>query len=386
MSAKKIRRFLSVILSIILTAALFGCKAPKSPAEPTLKDYYADYFPVGAALTNGAAVLYEDLLPHFNSLTCENDMKWEALQPSAGAFSWSYASTDNAGRLVDLAKANGMRIRGHALVWYRAMPSWVLPNGTTKERALERLRAHINAVVKHFGSDVYCWDVVNEAIKDSPSASQVASGDIYRAGGEVSGASTADWYAVCGKDYIKEAFIAAKAAVDEIGADIKLYYNDYGLNSASKRNAVIKMITELKSEGVTVDGVGMQAHYNVSGFKISDFENSVKAFTDMGLDVQVTEMDVSIYPWGAESVRYEALPEDIELIQAEVYGSVFEVLRNYSAVGSDGKGHVTGATFWGVADDVTWLDDDPVRGRKNWPLIFDGEYSPKKAYYSIIDF
>lgn len=368
----------ALVLAVAGTLSAAGCHTQEGE---WLKDIYADYFPIGTSYQSGLYDMYDDLLPHFNSMTAEFEMKWTSLQPTEGSFDFTAAD-----ELLQYAEDHGMRMRGHCLVWYKALPAWVLAEGTTKEQALERIDAHINAVLEHYGNSVYCWDVVNEALANLPSQQQVDSGDFYRTGNEATGTECGDWYALCGVDFIKQAFRSADAARERLGLDIKLYYNDYGLNIPVKREACLKMLRELLDEGIAIDGVGMQGHYYIGDFNMTEFENSVKAFTELGLDVQVTEMDVSVYPYGPEAERYETLPESIEEIQANLYGGVFEICRKYSQPWKEGAGRVTGITVWGCADDFTILDSEPIPNRKNWPLLFDEMHAPKLAYDAVTQF
>ena len=377
------KRIAATVAALMLTVAgalsMSGCQ-PADEGE-WLKDIYADYFPIGTSYQSGLYDMYDDLLPHFNSMSAEFEMKWTALQPSEGNFSFTAAD-----ELLQYAQEHDMRMRGHCLVWYKALPSWVLAEGTTKEQALDRIGDHIYAVMEYYGNSVYCWDVVNEALANAPTQQQVDSGNFYRTGSEATGSECGDWYALCGVDFIKKAFRAADAAREELGLDVKLYYNDYGLNIPAKREACLKMLRELLDEGIAIDGVGMQGHYYIGDFNMTEFENSVRAFTELGLDVQVTELDVSVYPYGPEKERYETLPESIEAIQANLYGGIFEICRRYSDPWKEGAGEVTGVTLWGLADDFTILDREPIANRKNWPLLFDEEHQPKQAYYAVTDF
>ena len=372
---KILKRAAALLLGCLFLGAGTACGKAEE-GEVLLKDIYADYFPVGAAVTNANVEMYDELLKNFNSITMEYEMKWDMLQPSEGRFSFELADS-----VVDWAESHDKKVRGHALVWYKALPSWVLAEGTTKEQALERIDTHVYEVMKHYGERTYCWDVVNEALRDYPTQAQVDAGDFYRTGSETNGQNCGDWYAVCGSNYIKEAFLAADRARKELGLDVKLYYNDYGLNIPSKRNALLKMLEEFREENIPIDGIGMQAHYNVSS-SLSDFKDSVEAFTALGLDVQVTELDISVYTTLTQE-SYAELPESLETVQAAMYGEIFRVCREYSKPKAEGYGIVTGVTVWGLADDLTWLTG---YGRLDWPLLFDEEYRPKPAYLAVTDF
>ena len=365
-----------------MTAMCFGGCEKKNEF---MKDAYEDYFPIGAAVAQYSLDRFgNDLMDHYNSITAESDMKWETLHPSEDRYNFTAAD-----KLVEYAKETGKKVRGHTLVWSASLPAWVMKDNPSKEVLLDRMREHIDTVVKHFGKDVYCWDVVNEVLRSGVTQEQLEKGDIYRTGSEAyyNGVSSGDWYAICGRDFIAEAFKAARKAADELGAtDMKLFYNDVNLIDPIKRQAAVSMIEWLKSVGAPIDGVGFQAHYDVVSFDADHFEASIKTFIDMGLDVQITEADVSVYPWTYNGEVYSDIPESLEIIQAEVYKTIFEVCRKYAEPYAEGKGRVTGITFWTIADDITWLDNDPVKGRKNWPGVFDVEHNAKLAFDKIMNF
>lgn len=323
-----------------------------------LKDFYnsIDYFNVGVAIpasfvdNSGKTALIKR---HFNSITAENDMKWSSLQPQEGTFSYT-----NADKIVSFAMTNGMKVRGHCLCWHNQVPDWVFRDGTdlaTKEQILERLRTHITAVMTHFKGKVYAWDVVNEAIDDGSR--------IYR---------PSQWYSMCGEDYILEAFRAARAA----DPDALLFYNDYSTIVPAKRDKIYDLAVKLKEEDL-IDGLGLQGHWNV-GFPSDDLiKQALDKFKTLGLEIQITEMDVSVYTSATDpETEYTA---EVEQMLTAAYSRFFKAFRSY-------RDDITSVTFWGLADDKTWLDNFPVAGRKNYPLLFDTELKPKKAYFTITDF
>ncbi|MDR3318842.1 MAG: endo-1,4-beta-xylanase [Clostridiales bacterium] len=337
------------------------------PHDTSLLRYaYEDYFPVGAAVQPSEITAYKNagLLQHFGSLTAENHMKWNSLQSTQGTFTWS-----NADSIVAAAKLNDSVVRGHALVWYNALPSWVLANGTTKEEAITRMKTHIDTVVKHFDSTVYCWDVVNEAILDTPTNNQITNNTFYR---------TTGWYDVCGADYIAEAFKAARAA----NANVKLFYNDYNMIYATHRNAVVKMVQGLQTASVPIDGIGMQSHFNIWDFSATAFEQSVQTFINLGLDVQVTELDMSLYKSTETSSLVLSGDELTSRLatQAAQYAEIFRIARKYAGDNGAGKGQFTGITFWGVADDHTWLPSGSS------PLLWYKNFAAKPALAAILNF
>lgn len=361
-----------MFISISILALNISCKKdnPVSPlpkdtqleeynASTTgLKDFYSptDYFHMGvaiepSALENNQAVNL--IKRHFNSLTCENAMKWSSLQPSLGTFCFS-----NADKIVNFAQQNGMKVRGHTLVWHQQVPNWVFTDeGTTvsKETLLARMRSHIDTVVKHFKGKVYAWDVVNEAIDDGSNT--------YRA---------SNWYNICGIDYIIEAFKAARAA----DPDAKLFYNDYSAINPGKRDKIFALLQILKEQNL-VDGIGLQGHWNINYPPDNDITEALNKYKSLGIDIHITEMDVSVYPNNSDpKTAYTTI---VESNLNYAYSRFFKILRQY-------KADIGNVTFWGLTDGHSWLNNWPVQGRDNYPLLFDRSYVPKKAYFSIIDF
>ncbi|MBN2575619.1 MAG: endo-1,4-beta-xylanase [Deltaproteobacteria bacterium] len=314
------------------------------------------------------------LTKHFGSVVAENEMKFDQLQPNEGQF--SYGTAD---QMVDFAVGKGMKVRGHALVWYRQTPSWVFA-GASKETLLSRMRNHISNVVKHFRGKVYAWDVVNEAIMED--------GD-YRKGDETKEDQRSQWYQIAGPDYIAEAFKAAAAA----DPDAKLFYNDYYDWLPAKNQGIYKMLKGLLDAKVPVHGVGMQCHINIEPSTdpnnqayyqtVPYLEEAIKLYASLGLEVQVTELDLSLYIPG---VTYTAdqyyttatFTQALQQKQAARYWEFFDLFRKYKDV-------ITGVTFWGISDDNTWLSEFSS-GRKDFPLLFDVNKQPKPAFHAVVDF
>ena len=222
-------------------------------------------------------------------------------------------------------------------------------------------------VLTHFKGKVYCWDVVNEALADWGT-------DVYR--------KRSPWYEICGEEYLVVAFKTAK----KIDPDIKLFYNDYNLISPDKRARAVKALKAMIDAGAPIDGVGMQAHWNIESFNPEELQKSIDAFTELGLEVQITELDMTTYSnyHGAEAQRqnqaraeHEYTPE-IARQQAEAYGKAFDVLVKNAD-------KISAVTFWGVSDRYTWLSGFPRRGRKDYPLLFDRNNNPKPAYYRVVN-
>ncbi|HEU5075067.1 MAG TPA: endo-1,4-beta-xylanase [Polyangiaceae bacterium] len=339
---------------------------------PALKEYYADHFAMGAAIDTRYNDYMSLLTKHYNSVTAEDQMKFDALQPSEGTF--SYGTAD---QMVDFALANGMQVRGHALVWHRQTPSWVFSGSSAQ--VLERMRNHITNVMQHFQGKVKVWDVVNEAIMDDGT---------YRTNDEGENQSSG-WYGALGESYIAEAFIAARAADPEA----KLFYNDYYNYHPVRRQAIYEMLERLIAADVPIDGVGLQAHLNLAPGTdpeeqsyhqtVENMEQAIEMYASLGLDVQITEMDISLYLRGIsytedqfytpEKVTAEVLAE-----QAERYREFFDMFREHSDV-------ISSVTTWGISDDNTWLSEFDS-GRQDFPLLFDGDQQPKPAFWAVVDF
>lgn len=359
----------SVWVYLILSGVFYTAQAQQLTGVPVLdnqglKDFYSNYFPIGVAvglrnLRGDESVLIKK---QFNSLTAENAMKMAPLQPKEGAFYWKAADS-----IVNFAVKNGIKIRGHNLCWHQQTSDWMFKDGdkqVSKETLLKRLKTHINTVVGRYKGKIYAWDVVNEAIDDNPA-------NFLR---------NSKWFEICGEDFITKAFEYAHEA--DPGA--KLYYNDYNSEFPEKRERIYKLLKSLKDKGVPIDGVGLQAHWSLKSPTEADLRTAIERYSSLGLKIQFTELDISIYPWEkdrrakrpGESDQFTA---DLETRQAAKYAMVFNVFRAYKDV-------ITNVTFWNLSDRHSWLDEYPVMGRKNYPLLFDANLQPKKAYWEVINF
>ena len=362
-----------VLLQVVIIFGVMSCGKQDSTAEKSelqkkideynqsdlgLKDFYTpdNYFYMGVAIPPSFVdnpVKSTLIKRHFNSVTAENDMKWSNLQPTEGTFTFN-----NADKIVDFAVSNGLRVRGHCLCWHNQVPSWIFNDGAgsaSKELVLQRLRTHITTVMSHFKGKVYAWDVVNEAIDDGSS--------VYR---------NSKWYTICGEDYIIEAFKAARAADPEA----KLFYNDYTAIDPVKREKIYGLLAKLKEQNL-VDGMGLQGHWNVNYPSNTLIEDALNKYKSLGIELQITEMDVSVYT--SNSDPQSTYTEGIAQKLTSAYNRFFGEFRTF-------KDAISGVTFWGLADDYTWLDNFPVAGRKNYPLLFSVNLYPKEAYFAVIDF
>lgn len=333
-------------------------KGEEADSIKGLKDYYKDFFPVGVAVSPSSLTgeQSELILKHFESLTAENVMKPAPIHPEESRYNW-----ENADKIAHYAKANGLLLRGHTLVWHNQSPAWIFKdtqaNAASKVVVLARLKDHINQVVGRYKGTVYAWDVVNEAIDDDASK-------IYR---------ETDWYKTCGADFISAAFRYAHEADPEA----VLFYNDYNTEFAGKREKIYTFLKGLIDAGVPVHGIGLQGHWNINNPTEKDLRAALDRYSSLGLKIQITELDVSVYPSDHKNPDDDALTAIREQKQIDQYKMIFRVLREYKNV-------ITGVTFWNVSDKYSWLDNFPVRGRKNYPLLFDQDLKPKNVYWEII--
>ena len=334
-------------------------------ATKGLKDYYASYFPIGVAvspyaLRSGEAAL---ILQQFNSVTPENDMKMGPIHPQEERYAWR-----NADSIVAWAQRNGLRVRGHNLCWHSQAPDWIFTyqgKPVSKEMLLRRLKDHIASVVGRYKGKIYAWDVVNEAVSDKP--------DEYL--------RPSPWLQICGEEYIAKAFQYAH----EADPAALLFYNDYNEISAVKREKIYRLVKSLKEAGVPVHGLGLQGHWAVNEPSRGQLDSTLNRFAGLGVKLQITELDISVYPkeHNARARKQEDADTSFtplrEQQQLEVYKMAFELFRKY-------RKSISGVTFWNVSDRSSWLDNFPVRNRKDYPLLFDRNGNPKKAYREVVRF
>jgi endo-1,4-beta-xylanase len=354
------KKFVPVLM---LAALLFSCAEPQ--AQPTLKSAYKDYFPIGVAVAprNLTGPEAELIIKQFSSVTPENAMKMGPIHPEENRYFWQ-----DADAIVDFAQKNGLKVRGHTLCWHNQTPRWFFTdasgNQVSREVLLARLKQHITDVMSRYKGKIYAWDVVNEAVPDGGES-------IYR---------PSKFYEIIGEDYIEKAFEYAHA----VDPEAKLFYNDYNTENAAKRDKIFQIVKKLKDKKVPIHGVGLQGHWSIDEPTSQELEASIEKFASLGLDVQVTELDLSVYPKEHERrAKKETddgiLTEDMVKKQTAQYKMLFDTFRKH-------KGTLTGVTFWNVSDRSSWLDNFPVPGRKDYPLLFDQNYQPKEAFWQVVKF
>ncbi len=352
-----------------------SCNAKDSPEEG-LKDALAGKFFMGAAM-NTSQILGSDTVTlkiihkHFNSVVAENCMKSGLIQPKEGEFDFELPD-----RFIEFAEQNNLYTVGHCLIWHSQAPRWFFVddqgNDVSKEVLTERIKTHIFTVVGRYKGKVDCWDVVNEAIEDDGS---------WR---------NNKFFQIMGEEYVELAFKFAHEA--DPGAE--LLYNDYSMFHEGKREAVVRLVNDLKSKGIMVDGIGMQAHYGMDYPSLDEVEKSILAFAGTGAEVHITEMDISALPlpvrnMGAEistSFEYQqkmnpyvnGLTDSARVAHQDRYLDFFELFLKHEE-------KIKRVTMWGVTDNHSWKNNFPIRGRTDYPLLFDREYQAKPIVEAIIN-
>ncbi|KAK5125480.1 hypothetical protein LTR85_000590 [Meristemomyces frigidus] len=283
------------------------------------------YFGTATDNTELSNTAYEKQLNNtadFGQITPGNSMKWDAIEPERGAY--TYAEGDV---IANLAKENGQKLRCHNLVWYNQLPSWVSGGGFDNATLIDIMKNHITNEVTHYKGRCYAWDVVNEALSDAGDGS-------YRSN---------VFYETIGEAYIPIAFAAAAAA----DPDAKLYYNDYSIESAgAKSTAAQNVVQMIQAYGAKIDGVGLQSHFIVGETPSTTAQvANMKAFTALGVDVAITELDIRV-----------ATPETTadETQQAIDYASTVKACMQVDKC--------IGITIWDWTDKYSWV-----------PSTFSGE-------------
>ena len=321
-----------------------------------LKDVYKDYFMIGVAVNQRNVTNPEQsalVKKEFNSITAENDMKPEPTEPREGEFNW-----ENADRIANFARQNGIKLRGHCLMWHSQIGRWMTAEGTTKEQFYARMKNHIQAIVSRYKDVIYAWDVVNEAMSDDANAT-----DPYR---------QSAMYRLCGDEFIEKAFQYAH----EADPKALLFYNDYSTVDPHKRDRIYNMVKKMKAKGIPIDGIGMQAHYNIYYPSEARLDSAITLFKTVVKHIHITEFDIRVNEemGGGLSFSREGatVTDSVKQHLADQYARCFRVFRKHKDV-------IDCVTFWNLGDRDSWL------GARNYPLPWDENYQPKLAYEYIRD-
>lgn len=360
----------------IIAAALLVCAAGTAAAqEPSLKDVFKGHFLIGTALNTDQfferdARALPLIKKHFNSVTPENVLKWEVVHPLPGVYDFKWAD-----KYVEFGQKNGMFIIGHTLAWHSQTPFWVWMDtpgrNVSRDTALNRLHDHIMTVVGHYKGRVNGWDVLNEVLNEDGTL------------------RNSKWFEIIGEDYIAKAYQWAH----EADPAAELYYNDYGLENPAKRAGAVALIKKLQEQGIKITGVGLQEHNRLERPSAAQVDTTIATFAALGLKVMITELDIDVLPpplyyrgaditWRAElrdrlSPYHAALPDSVQQALANRYAELFRVFLKH-------QGTIERVTFWGVTDGDSWINNSPVIGRVNYPLLFDRKGKPKPAFQAVV--
>lgn len=342
---------------------------------PSLREAYADFFKVGAAINTfqlqEGSDFYKTVIKHYNVFVTENEMKPQYINPSKGTFSF-----DAPDRFVAFGESVGASLRGHTLVWHNQVPQWWFKgeNGgtATSEELLARMEEYISTVMGRYKGRIHTWDVVNEAISDGSSG--LRDSDWVRIIGDLDGDGNA-------YDFMEYAFRYAR----EADPDAQLIINDYSLESDSRKlNDFYTAVRTMLEKGVPIDGAGIQAHVSLGYPSIATFEQAIEKLASLkelnpSFTVQITELDVSLFAWNDQSKTKEMTPK-LQQKFAEYYADLFTMFKRQAE-----KGNLDMVVTWGVFDGSSWLDGFPVSGRTNAPLLFDRSFMTKPAFWGVID-
>ena len=364
------------IIFICGLICLIGCAnklVSESSSKLSLGGHFKDLFYLGAAINENTILGLDPksatiVNSEFNTITPENSLKWMFIQPKPNKFNFKAAD-----KYVEMGLKNNMYIVGHALVWHAQLADF-MQNIDNSAEARKHVDNHINRLVSRYKGKIDAWDVVNEAFEEDGSL------------------RASVFYKNMGENYIEEVFRITEKA----DPDADLIYNDYNLYKPEKRAAVLKMVKNFKSNGTKINGVGVQAHWDLKSPSLEEIEQIILDIHAEGVSVSFTELDISVLPnpWemvGAEVTqnfsKFEGdpkmnpypngLPDAVQEKLAKRYQDIFNLFVKHSD-------KINRVTFWGVMDKHSWLNDWPIKGRTNYPLLFDRDYQPKVAFERLL--
>ena len=353
----------------------FGYSDVLTQKERALKDAFGDKFLIGVAVNRSQIHRQNEeehmlINAHFNSLTPENDMKWMHVHPKKDEYNF-----DHADKLLAWAERSNMFVVGHTLIWHRQLAPWVFRTDDggviDSVELMDRMKDHIHAIVGRYKGRIKGWDVVNEALAED--------GSLRRS----------QFFDTGGAGYIEKAFQFAH----EADPDAQLYYNDFNLVNADKRDGAIRIVRNLQGRGIRIDGVGIQAHWGLTYPSLEEIEIAIRMYAELDVKVMFTELDISVLPRPPQmttadaSERFEntpamdpfvnGLPDSVQHQLSNRYADIFRLFNKHSD-------KISRITFWGLHDGVSWKNNFPIRGRTDYALLFDRQLKPKDAYHAVI--
>ncbi|WP_308991269.1 endo-1,4-beta-xylanase [Mariniflexile litorale] len=367
---KTLKQFIFIVSILILANSCKENNDEKPSTVIALKEAYNENFYIGTALSENQILEKDSLVTaliskEFNSITSENIMKSMFIHPTKDAF--DFKLTD---KYIAFGKKHDMFIHGHTLIWHSQLAPWFSEIKDSTEMALAT-ENHIKTIVSRYKGKINSWDVVNEALNEDGTLRKTAFLDAL------------------GEGYLALVFKWAS----EADSNTDLYYNDYNMTDVAKRKGAIRLVKKLQEKGIKIDGVGMQGHWHIDSPSIEEIEESILDYASLGVKVAITELDINLLPspWdlvgadvnqnfeGSEKMNPypKSLPDSIQTKLANRYQDIFKLFLKH-------QDKISRVTFWGVNDGQSWLNDWPIEGRTNYPLLFDREFKPKQAYDSII--
>lgn len=359
---------------LLTLVSMVACTQPAKQMEaPSLARTFADKFLIGAAINTSHAneknpMAVAVIKQHFNSIVAENCMKNEVIHPEENRYDFTSADS-----LVNFGQKYNMSIIGHCLIWHSQCAPWFCidekGNPASPEVLKQRMKEHITTIMTRYKGKIKGWDVVNEAIVEDGS---------YR---------KSPFYEILGEEFIPLAFQYAH----EADPDAELYLNDYGMNVPGRRDTYVRIIKDLQQRGLRIDAIGMQGHMGMDYPTLDDFETSLLAFANTGIKVMITEWDMSALPTVRQSANItdtiafrkamnpypNGLPDSVSTQWNQRMKDFFHLFLKHAD-------KITRVTAWGVSDGESWKNNFPVKGRTEYPLLFDRNYEPKPFVQELL--
>ncbi|WP_166384152.1 endo-1,4-beta-xylanase [Polaribacter sp. 11A2H] len=387
-----VKNFSKVICALLVLSGCNDKTTTKNTVLPEtnksqdigLKTAFKNQFIIGSALSVNDILDKDNAIKQiakkeFNTITPENCMKAETVNPQPGVYDFKAADA-----YVAFGKENDMFIIGHTLIWHNQTPAWFFTNSkgepNSPEEQKTQLRNHIKTVAGRYAGKVQAWDVVNEVLDDDGS---------YRSTTWVNSIGDGD-------ELVRLAFKYAS----EFAPDTELYYNDFNAWRPEKRDGIIRMVKMLKDAGIRIDGIGIQAHWGLNFPENKYIQEAIDAYAALGVKVLITELDVDVLPLTKEGQIIgrsmmepqfqleefetfldpykDGLPASVEQELADRYKELFEIFVKNSD-------KIDRVTFWGMHDGMSWKNDYPVPNRTNYPLLYDRNMEPKLARQTILE-
>ncbi len=366
------KQFFLYIQFLVIVLLFSACNTSKKlTTNSSLKKAYKNDFLIGAAINSDQIQEKEPnakiLIPkQFNAITPENIMKAEIIHPKWNEYNWELAD-----QMVAYSKKNNLKINAHNLIWHSQLPTFAR-NIKSIDSFKTFFTNHINTVAKRYDGKVFSWDVVNEALEEDGTMRKSI------------------FFNLLGSDFVTDAFRLANVSSPKS----ELYYNDYNIEQPKKREGCIALIKKIQAAGVRIDGVGIQGHWRATKIPLKEIEESIIAYSNLGIKVMFTELDLGVLPnpWDGDAADIglksdydekmnpykENLPDSVQVKLTKGYEDLFKLFLKY-------KNNISRITFWGVNDSQSWLNDWPIKGRTNYPLLFDRNFLPKPAYQVILN-